>query len=89
MVAPPFEDGAVKAMLALVLPAVAVPMVGAPGTVLLALSLPPPQAVSTAVEMSARARPQRVGLKDGWGVMTLLVRISDGLEKGEQLLLLR
>lgn len=33
MVAPPVELGAVKAMLALALPAVAVPMVGAPGTV--------------------------------------------------------
>ena len=33
MVAPPLELGAVKAMLALALPAVAVPMVGAPGTV--------------------------------------------------------
>jgi hypothetical protein len=88
MVAPPFEDGAVKAMLALVLPAVAVPMVGAPGTVLLAPSPPPPQAVSTAAETSARARPQRVGLNDESGVMALLALISDGLEKGEQLLLL-
>jgi hypothetical protein len=44
MVAPPFEEGAVNAMLALVLPAVAVPMVGAPGTVLLVLSPLPPQA---------------------------------------------
>jgi hypothetical protein len=33
MLAPPLELGAVKAMLALALPAVAVPMVGAPGTV--------------------------------------------------------
>ena len=33
MVAPPLELGAVKAMLALALPAVAAPMVGAPGTV--------------------------------------------------------
>ena len=33
MVAPPVELGAVKAMLALSLPAVAAPMVGAPGTV--------------------------------------------------------
>jgi hypothetical protein len=33
MVAPPLELGAVKAMLALPLPAVAAPMVGAPGTV--------------------------------------------------------
>jgi hypothetical protein len=56
MLAPPFEDGAVNATLALVLPAVAAPMVGAPGTVLLVLSsLPPPQAVTTAAEMSAKA----------------------------------
>jgi hypothetical protein len=34
MLDPPVELGAVKAMLALRLPAVAVPMVGAPGTVL-------------------------------------------------------
>jgi hypothetical protein len=33
MVDPPLELGAVKAMLALALPAVAAPMVGAPGTV--------------------------------------------------------
>jgi hypothetical protein len=33
IVAPPVELGAVKATLALALPAVAVPMVGAPGTV--------------------------------------------------------
>ena len=33
MDAPPVELGAVKAMLALALPAVAAPMVGAPGTV--------------------------------------------------------
>jgi len=33
MVAPPLELGAVKVMLALTLPAVAAPMVGAPGTV--------------------------------------------------------
>jgi hypothetical protein len=33
MVDPPLEVGAVKAMLALALPAVAKPMVGAPGTV--------------------------------------------------------
>lgn len=33
MLDPPLELGAVKAMLALTLPAVAVPMVGAPGTV--------------------------------------------------------
>ena len=33
MVAPPLEVGAVKAMLAVRLPAVALPMVGAPGTV--------------------------------------------------------
>ena len=31
IVAPPFEDGAVKATVACVLPAVAVPIVGAPG----------------------------------------------------------
>ncbi len=35
MVDPPLELGAVKAMLALALPAVAAPMVGAPGTVVL------------------------------------------------------
>ena len=35
IVAPPFEDGAVKATVACVLPAVAVPMVGAPGTLAL------------------------------------------------------
>ena len=34
MVEPPLELGAVKAMLALALPAVAAPMVGAPGTVI-------------------------------------------------------
>ncbi len=33
MVAPPFELGDVKAMLALALPAVAAPTVGAPGTI--------------------------------------------------------
>ena len=36
MVDPPLELGAVKAMLALALPAVAAPMVGAPGTVVVA-----------------------------------------------------
>jgi hypothetical protein len=39
IVAPPFDDGAVKAMLALAFPAVAVPIVGAPGTVTV---VPPP-----------------------------------------------
>ena len=34
IVAPPFDDGALNATLALVLPAVTVPMTGAPGTVL-------------------------------------------------------
>ena len=33
MAAPPFDIGAVNAMLAVALPAVALPMVGAPGTV--------------------------------------------------------
>ena len=36
MAEPPFELGAVKAMLAVVLPAVAAPIVGAPGTVVVA-----------------------------------------------------
>jgi hypothetical protein len=40
MVAPPFELGAVNAMLALPSPAVAAPMVGAPGTLLLLEPLP-------------------------------------------------
>ncbi len=35
MAEPPLELGAAKAMLALALPAVAAPMVGAPGTVVL------------------------------------------------------
>jgi hypothetical protein len=39
MVDPPLEVGAVKAMLALALPAVAKPMVGAPGTVTAAKAL--------------------------------------------------
>ena len=34
MVEPPFEDGAENAMLACALPAVAAPIVGAPGTVM-------------------------------------------------------
>ena len=39
MVDPPLEVGAVKAMLALALPAVAAPMVGASGTVIAASAL--------------------------------------------------
>jgi hypothetical protein len=39
MADPPLELGAVKAMLALALPAVAAPMVGAPGTVTAAKAL--------------------------------------------------
>jgi hypothetical protein len=50
MVAPPFDVGAVKAMLALAFPAVPTKAVGAPGTVTLAVPEgaavlePPPQA---------------------------------------------
>ena len=69
MVAPPLEDGAVNATLALVLPDVAVPMVGAPGTALLLLSPPPPQAdrphairaAETVGEDRLRSRLKKVG----------------------------
>jgi UPF0716 family protein affecting phage T7 exclusion len=58
MLAPPLEDGALKAMLALALPAVAAPMVGAPGTVtelvlLSELLPPPPQATKTSAQTAA------------------------------------
>jgi len=67
MAAPPFEAGAVNAMLALLLPDVAVPMAGAPGTTLLVLSPPslqagsPPEisvaATADAIRLLSRMRP--------------------------------
>ena len=51
MSAPPLEDGAENAMLAWPLPAVAAPIVGAPGTVVVPVVVlpppPPPQAANT------------------------------------------
>jgi hypothetical protein len=74
MVAPPLEDGAVNAMLALVLPDVAVPMVGAPGTVLLLLSPPPPHA-DRPHEIRAAATVDEDRLRNRWrtvGAMWLM-----------------
>jgi hypothetical protein len=60
MLAPPLEAGALNAMLALALPAVAAPMVGAPGTVtalvlvlVLVLLPPPPQATKPSAHTAA------------------------------------
>lgn len=65
MSAPPLEVGAVKATTTCPFPAVAKPMVGAPGTVLLGvllveeLELPPPHATNCnkAMTMSAARKP--------------------------------
>jgi hypothetical protein len=56
MLAPPLEAGALNAMLALALPAVAAPMVGAPDTVtalVLVLLPPPPQATRPSAHTAA------------------------------------
>lgn len=56
MALPPLSLGAVKLMLALALPAVATPMVGAPGTVVVVVPLlPPPQALKAMAASKAGA----------------------------------
>jgi hypothetical protein len=56
-VAPPFDEGAVKAMLALEFPAVAVPIVGAPGTVTV---VPPPVELVVVLELPSLPQAERL-----------------------------
>jgi len=53
MTDPPLELGAVKAMLALALPAVAAPMVGASGTVFVGVTDTAPEATLVPLELVA------------------------------------
>ena len=64
MVAPPLDEGAVNAILALALPAVAAPIVGAPDTAFeLTLLLPPPHAVNV---IAIRHRNGKTGCRFTW-----------------------
>lgn len=83
MAEPPSELGAVNAILALALPAVAAPMVGAPGTVLVVVELSslPPQATRAIEVRVVRRQPAseaRVEIKDamGWGLVSMEARIA-------------
>jgi hypothetical protein len=79
MAAPPLEAGAVKAMLALALPAVAAPMVGAPGTVVVVvevLELPPPHADTIQAANSVNAK----GAKVDWLGRTCVIRFLRKVE---------
>jgi hypothetical protein len=85
MLAPPFDDGAVNAILADAFPAVAVPMVGAPGT----LTTPPVVLSSLHATIAITARLQanndgsmralRIETDSGSSRGTMLITEADGL----------